>query len=266
MIPGDRHKGRTEPRPHAPHAHHHFQEPRANRPHRRRRQSAPVPPHAAQPFPQQLRPGRQPEPQLIAPQVVRREPVGRQVQHLFLEHGFPLAAPAIDFLLEVRGAAPLPVFAANAARGQVGHHAARVVPRRHHFGLGHHPALATPTLARLIFQIGKHPGAGRAGQTAPRAGGGQERIVPVGEGLGERAGQSQAAIKLAQEQRAVAGTIAAGAIGDGLADAPVLKEQRLVVTVCPRPDGAGCFHRLNRIKPSDAPAALPFNSFVENLG
>jgi len=70
------------------------------------------------------------------------------------------------------------------------------------------------------------------------------RVAPVGEGLGQRAGQSQAAIQLAQEQRAaVAGEIAAGEIGDALAGPEVLKKQRLVVTVCLRNGGTGCFHR-----------------------
>ena len=69
------------------------------------------------------------------------------------------------------------------------------------------------------------------------------RVAPVGERLGQRAGQSPAAIQLAQEQRAaVAGEVAAGKIGDDLAGAEVLKKQRLVVTVCSRNGGAGCFH------------------------
>ncbi len=68
-------------------------------------------------------------------------------------------------------------------------------------------------------------------------------IAPVGEGLGERARQAQPAIQLAQEQRAtVAGEATAGKISDDLARAEVLKEERLVVTVCRRSSGGGCFH------------------------
>ena len=69
------------------------------------------------------------------------------------------------------------------------------------------------------------------------------RVAPVGEGLRQQAGHAQAVIDLAQEQRAaVAGKVAAGKIGDDLAVAEGLKEERLVVTVCPRNGGAGCFH------------------------
>jgi hypothetical protein len=70
------------------------------------------------------------------------------------------------------------------------------------------------------------------------------RVAPIGEGCRQRARQPQAAIHLAQQQRApVAGEVAAGKIGDDLARTQVLKEQRLVVTVCLRNGGAGCFHR-----------------------
>jgi hypothetical protein len=70
------------------------------------------------------------------------------------------------------------------------------------------------------------------------------RVTPVGEGFRQRARQAEAAINLAQQQRAaVAGEVAAGKISDDLAGAEVLKEQRLMVTVCLRNGGAGCFHK-----------------------
>ena len=70
------------------------------------------------------------------------------------------------------------------------------------------------------------------------------RVAPVGEGLDQRARHAQTAIHLAHQQRAaIAGEIAAGKIRDHLAGAEVLKEERLVVTVCWRKGGAGCFHK-----------------------
>ena len=69
------------------------------------------------------------------------------------------------------------------------------------------------------------------------------RVAPIRERLRQRARQSQTVIYLAQEQgAAVAGEIAAGKISDDLAGAEVLKEQRLVITVCLRNGGAGWFH------------------------
>ena len=69
------------------------------------------------------------------------------------------------------------------------------------------------------------------------------RVAPIRERLRQRARQSQTVIYLAQEQgAAVAGEIAAGKISDDLAGAEVLKEQRLVITVCLRNGGAGMFH------------------------
>ena len=58
-------------------------------------------------------------------------------------------------------------------------------------------------------------------------------IALVVETLGQRAREAQAVIGLTQEQRAaVGGEHAAGKIGHDLAATEVLKEQRLVVTVC----------------------------------
>ena len=68
------------------------------------------------------------------------------------------------------------------------------------------------------------------------------RVAPIRESVCQRARQSQAVIHLAQEQgAAVAGEMAAGKTGDDRAGAELLKEQRLVVTVCLRKGGAGCF-------------------------
>jgi hypothetical protein len=66
------------------------------------------------------------------------------------------------------------------------------------------------------------------------------RVAPVGEGWRQRARQPQALIPLAQPPRAaVARKAAAGKIGDDLAGAGVLKEQRWVVTVGLRKGGGG---------------------------
>ena len=62
--------------------------------------------------------------------------------------------------------------------------------------------------------------------------------------MGQRARHAQTAIHLAHQQRAaIAGETAAGKIGGDLAVAEVLKEERLVVTVCGRKGGAGCGHK-----------------------
>ena len=61
----------------------------------------------------------------------------------------------------------------------------------------------------------------------------QTRIAPVAEAAGQLAGQSQAAVHLAQQEHpAVAGERAAGKIGHDFARAQVVKEQRLALTVC----------------------------------
>jgi hypothetical protein len=80
------------------------------------------------------------------------------------------------------------------------------------------------------------------------------RIAVIGETVGQRAGQPQALIHLPEQQHAaVGGERAAGKIGHDLAVAEVLKEQRLVITVC-RGSSGGVhgFIGLNKIKPLDA--------------
>ena len=58
-------------------------------------------------------------------------------------------------------------------------------------------------------------------------------VAPIVETPGQRAGEAQAMIGLAQQQRAaVGGKGAAGKISRDLARTEVLKEQRRVVTVC----------------------------------
>jgi len=65
-------------------------------------------------------------------------------------------------------------------------------------------------------------------------------VAGVGEGAGQGGAQPQAGIELTQEQdAAVAGEVAAGEIGHDLAAAQVLKEERLVFTVCPVSGGGG---------------------------
>jgi hypothetical protein len=56
-------------------------------------------------------------------------------------------------------------------------------------------------------------------------------------------GQAQGEIDLAEQQHpAVAGESAAGKIGDHFSGTEVLKEQRLIPTVCRRRSGGGWFH------------------------
>ena len=58
-------------------------------------------------------------------------------------------------------------------------------------------------------------------------------IAPIEKALGQSAGDPQAAIDLAQEQRsAVTGEITTGKIRDHFATTQVLKKKRLRVTVC----------------------------------
>jgi hypothetical protein len=66
----------------------------------------------------------------------------------------------------------------------------------------------------------------------------EPRIALIVEADGQGAGEAEAMVGLAQQQRAaVGGERAAGEIGHDLAATQVLKEQRLVVTVCQRRSG-----------------------------
>ena len=85
-------------------------------------------------------------------------------------------------------------------------------------------------------------------------------IAPVVETSRQRAGQNQAVIDLAEQERAaVGGEVAAGEIGDDFAGTEVLKEQRLLGTVC-RKSGGGVRSVLAFIHSlSDALPASPLN-------
>ena len=86
-------------------------------------------------------------------------------------------------------------------------------------------------------------------------------VARVVKAAGQRAGQAQAVIDLAeQEHAAVAGEIPGGELGDDLAGTEVLKEQRLVVTVCRARGGEGRSVRAFIHSPSDAFPASPFDS------
>ena len=77
---------------------------------------------------------------------------------------------------------------------------------------------------------------------------------------GQRAGQAQAVIDLAEQEHAGGGgEVAPGKIGDDLAGAEVLKEQRLPGTVCGRGGGAGRLVWAFNHSPSAALPAPPFN-------
>jgi len=65
-------------------------------------------------------------------------------------------------------------------------------------------------------------------------------VARVAETGGQRAGQTQAVIDLAQQEHAaVTGEVAGGKVGDDLAGTQVGKEQRLLVTDCGRSGGGG---------------------------
>jgi len=69
------------------------------------------------------------------------------------------------------------------------------------------------------------------------------RVSLIVEALGQRAHDAQAAVDLAQQQRAaVGGERAAREIGHDFSGTQVLKEQRLVVTVCRQSSGGWRFH------------------------
>jgi hypothetical protein len=71
----------------------------------------------------------------------------------------------------------------------------------------------------------------------------KDGVPSIVKATGQLAGQTQGAIDLAQEQHAaVAGEGAAGKIGHDFSGAEVLKEQRLVFTVCRRRSGGWQFH------------------------
>ena len=85
-------------------------------------------------------------------------------------------------------------------------------------------------------------------------------VARIAETGGQRAGQTQAVIDLAQQQHAaVTGEVAGGEVGDDLACPEIGKEQRLVMTDCRRSGGGAglrwaCIHSL-----SDALPAPLFN-------
>lgn len=89
---------------HPPHTHPHqrrpFQQLPPHRPHRRPRPLRPGQTPGPHPLHQKKRQGRQPQPQRVAGQVMRREPIGLQVQGLLLEHVFHPAPRTVQFLVE----------------------------------------------------------------------------------------------------------------------------------------------------------------------
>jgi hypothetical protein len=71
----------------------------------------------------------------------------------------------------------------------------------------------------------------------------KDLLPPVPKALGQRLRQAQVDVHLAQQQdSAIAGERAAGKIGHDLARTQVLKQHRLVGTVCHRRSGEWCFH------------------------